>query len=138
MSSASTDLVFYDGGCGLCHRAVRFLVSRDDDGSRFAFAPLGGLTFVQRVDGDRALALPDSLVVLTREGQLLVRSRGVIHVLSRLGPGWRTVARIARWVPAPLLDRLYDGVAAVRSRLGDDPPDVCPAVPPTLRSRFLP
>jgi predicted DCC family thiol-disulfide oxidoreductase YuxK len=138
MTDASTDLVFYDGGCGLCHRAVRFLVARDEDGTRFEFAPLEGSTFGQRIGADRARLLPDSLLVLTGDGELLARSRGVIRVLARLGRGWRTAARVAGWMPTPLLDRLYDGVAAVRHRLFEAPTDVCPAVPPPLRGRFLP
>ena len=36
------DLLFYDGTCGLCHRAVTFALARDPDGSRFRFAALQG------------------------------------------------------------------------------------------------
>ncbi|HZH02738.1 MAG TPA: DCC1-like thiol-disulfide oxidoreductase family protein [Myxococcaceae bacterium] len=41
MDASDSDILFYDGGCGLCHRAVRFVLARDPAG-RFRFAPLGG------------------------------------------------------------------------------------------------
>ena len=78
-------LVFYDGTCGLCHRAVRFALARDADGSRFRFAPLDSEAFRQRVPD--AAGLPDSMVVRTPEGSVLVRSAGVIHILERAGGG---------------------------------------------------
>lgn len=138
MSEPPKDLVFYDGGCGLCHHAVTFLVSRDEDGSRFVFAPLGGATFQERIAPQRARLLPDSIVVLTPQGDLLFRSRAVIYLLFQLGIGWRTVARLARWIPTGLLDRAYDVVAAIRARLFAPPEDVCPILPGRLRGRFLP
>ena len=39
------EIIFYDGHCGLCHAAVRFVVARDDREEGFVFAPLGGETF---------------------------------------------------------------------------------------------
>ena len=43
--AAGTDILFYDGSCGLCHRAVRFILAEDRSGTAFRFAPLGGETF---------------------------------------------------------------------------------------------
>ena len=138
MSAPPKDLVFYDGDCGLCHRAVTFLVARDVDGSRFVYAPLGGTTFSERIQPDHAHTLPDSLIVLTSGGDLLTRSGAVIHLLLRLGAGWRMLGRVARRMPTGLLDRAYDGVAAIRSRLFTPPGDTCPVLPEQLRAQFLP
>ena len=44
----TTDLVFYDGTCGLCHRGVRFFLAEDRAGTSFQFAPLGGELFGKR------------------------------------------------------------------------------------------
>jgi len=137
MPAPEIDLVFYDGGCGLCHRAVRFLLERDADGSRFMFAPLDGVTFNERVDV-RGVALPDSIVVLTRSGALLVRSRAALHLLDVLGRHWRLLAQSLRWLPSSLLDRAYDLVARVRHRFFERPDESCPVVPSHLRGRFLP
>jgi predicted DCC family thiol-disulfide oxidoreductase YuxK len=132
------DTVFYDGGCGLCHRAVRFLVARDADGSRFVYAPLGGSTFHQHVGGLLPATLPDSIVVLTARRDLLVRSQAVIHLLRRIDGIWAFFAGLLQLVPAPLADRAYDLVAARRARLFSKPDGSCPVVPADLRARFLP
>ena len=133
-AGAGHSLVFYDGACGLCHRAVRFALARDTDGSRFRFAPLDSEAFRQRVPD--AAGLPDSLVVRTPEGSVLARSAGVIHILERAGGVWWLLARALRALPSRLRDAIYDNVAAVRYRLFRKPAEACPVTPPELRSRF--
>jgi predicted DCC family thiol-disulfide oxidoreductase YuxK len=102
------------------------------------FAPLGGPTFGERVPEAARAALPDSLVLRTADGRLLVRSAAVLEGLRLLGGFGKVLAGMARVVPTPLADRLYAGVARVRSRLFPPPADACPRVPPGLRERFLP
>lgn len=131
-----TDLVAFDGACGLCHRTVRFLVHRDD-GSRFQFAPLQGETLRARLAPDQLAALPDSLVVLT-EGRLLLKARAVAHVLRRLGGGWGVIGRALDALPGWLSEGGYDAVARVRHRWFTRPETACPWVPEALRGRFLP
>lgn len=135
---AQRDLVFYDGTCGLCHGWVRFLLRRDRDGNRFRYAPLQGETWVARVPAERRRELPDSVVIRTAEGDLFAELRGVIHLLRRLGGGWKVVAGLLWIVPRPLRDLGYRLVAAVRYRLFRRPQELCPIVPAELRGRFLP
>ena len=127
--------IFYDGTCGLCHWSVRFVLARDRRGE-FRFAPLGGETFFRRVPADDRADLPDSFVVVTADGRLLMRAAGVQHVAGRLGGVWRVLASASRILPAALADRFYDLVAATRYRLFRRPEQVCPVVPANLRSRF--
>ncbi len=136
-STAGPEVLFYDGGCGLCHRAVRFILWADREGRAFRFAPLGGATFEAQVPVSERAGLPDSMVVQTAEGALLTRSAGVLHILRRLGGGWRALAFLFGLVPRPLRDAAYDFVARIRLRLFARPDDACPVVPPPLRSRFL-
>jgi len=131
----ATELLLYDGHCGLCHRWIRFLLA-EDRAAAFRFAPLGGATFHAAVPEAARASLPDSVVVVTAEGRLLVRSRAALHILRRLGGLWRVLAGVAGLVPRPLLDRAYDGVAAVRHRLFARPTEACPVVAPALRARF--
>ncbi len=131
------EVLFYDGGCGLCHRTVR-LVLAADRAERFRFAPLQGTTFRQLVPESSRAGLPDSIVLLTSQGQLLVRSGAVLHILRRLGGGWRVLAAVSSLVPRPVRDALYDFIARIRFRLFARPADFCPVVPKDLRSRFLP
>lgn len=107
--------VFYDGGCGLCHGAVRFAARRDTLG-RLRFAPLDGPTFQRTVPAEARRALPDSLVVLTPEGAVLSRSEAILHLLGRLGSPWPAVASVLAWVPVPLRDGVYRLVARLRRR----------------------
>lgn len=132
--------LYFDGGCGLCHRAVLFLLARDPEGALFRFAPLGGETFLREVPESVRVALPDSLVLSAAEGGgLLVRSDAVLGALSLVGGGWGALARLGRLVPRPLRDGLYDAVARGRSRIFAAPSSrPCPVVPAALRDRFLP
>lgn len=130
------DRVFYDGGCGLCHRAVRFALDRDGDGSRFRFAPLHGETFERVLPESVRAVLPDSLVVVDPRGGVHTRSAAVVRILRRIDGGWGGVGAALDALPSPLLDLGYRTVASIRRRLFGAPPNACPAVPPHLRSRF--
>ena len=129
------DILFYDGHCGMCHGFVRFLLAKDR-ARRFVFAPLQGDTFAAMVPEAVRATLPDSMVIRTADGRLLVRSAAALHVLDAVGGGWRTLAALLRLVPRPILDAAYRGVAAIRHRLGPPPPSTCPLVPAELRERF--
>jgi predicted DCC family thiol-disulfide oxidoreductase YuxK len=133
-----TEIAFYDGHCGLCHRAVRFVLAEDSLGTAFRFAPLQGETFAARVAAERRAGLPDSIVVETAEGALLVRSSAFLHILRRLGGGWRMLAAILAAIPRPVRDAAYDFVARIRYSIFGRRDDVCPIVPPDLRARFDP
>lgn len=130
-------ILFYDGSCGLCHGAVRFVLKRDKGGV-FRFAPLQGGTFQELVPEACRAALPDSLVLREPGGRLLMRSSAVAALLRRLGGLWRLAGALLWIVPRPLRDFGYDRVAMVRHRLFKKPEGVCPVVPQPLRSRFLP
>jgi predicted DCC family thiol-disulfide oxidoreductase YuxK len=105
--------LFFDGGCGLCRGAVRF-VARHDKAGGIRFAPLGGETFERLIPARMRVELPDSMLVLTPEGGLLVQSEAVILLLGRMGPGWRRVGALLAWIPKPLRDAAYRLVARLR------------------------
>ncbi|MGH7703230.1 MAG: thiol-disulfide oxidoreductase DCC family protein, partial [Gemmatimonadales bacterium] len=130
------ETLFYDGGCGLCHRFVRFLLAEDRDGAAFGFAPLESAAFRTAVPEPERGALPDSLVLRTADGALLTRSAAVRHIAQRLGGVWRVLAVLAGVVPAGIRDAGYDLVARIRKRLFAPPAAACPIVTPELRGRF--
>ncbi len=129
-------ILFFDGACGLCHRTVRWLLRRDRRGV-LRFAPLSGETFHARFDEAARRALPDSIVTLSPEGTIFVRSDAVIAALRNLGRGERIAAALLAAVPRSIRDRSYDLVARARRRLFRPPEAVCPRVPPELADRFL-
>jgi len=131
----TTDRIFYDGHCGLCHGFVRFVLAKDGPGL-FRFAPLDSDTFRATVPEASRANLGDSIVVLTADRNLLTRSAAVLHVLRRLGGLWQFLAGLIRWIPVAACDWLYDQIARIRHRLFRRPQDSCPIVPSYLRDRF--
>lgn len=106
--------VFYDGDCGRCQRSVRFLAERDGSPG-LRFAPQGGSTFQAVLSPSVREGLPDSLVVVTETGEVLLRTAAVCHLLARLGPGWRLLGRVLAGLPGAMADAGYDWVARHRS-----------------------
>jgi predicted DCC family thiol-disulfide oxidoreductase YuxK len=78
----------------------------------------------------------DSMIVQTREGALLVSSNAWIHILRRLGGGWRIAASVLAAIPQPLRDLVYKVIARIRYRLFGRREDLCPVVSADLLSRF--
>jgi predicted DCC family thiol-disulfide oxidoreductase YuxK len=132
-----TETLFYDGHCGLCHSAVKFVLKHDRTGTAFYFAPLQGRTFREKILEDRRAGLPDSIVVLTARGTLLTRSDAFLHICRRLGGGWRMLAAILSIVPRGLRDAVYNFIARIRYRIFGRRDELCPIVPTELRARFL-
>ena len=137
-SALQTEMIFYDGHCALCHGAVKFVLKHDRPGNAFRFAPLQGETFKARVAESAQKNLPDSIVVLTDQGEMLVRSDAFLLILARLGGRWRVLARMLRVVPRSVRDVVYNFVARVRYKAFGTRSDLCPVVPTKLRSRFDP
>lgn len=133
---ASTERIFYDGDCGVCHWSVGFVARHDRTGEAFRFAPLGGEAFRANVPPEVGDNLPDSMVVHTRDGELLLRSDGVVYIFKRLGGFWKLLGRLLALVPRPIRDYGYDRFAERRHRLAKKPEGVCPMMPPELRPRF--
>lgn len=133
-----TTRLYYDGHCALCHRAVRFVVRRDRGQPPVRFAPIGGERFERMRAARGTPELPDSLLVETDDGELLVRSAAALHLARRAGGPWRAAAFAAALVPRVLRDAVYDFVARHRRRWFGRTEEVCPVMPETLRRRFDP
>jgi predicted DCC family thiol-disulfide oxidoreductase YuxK len=130
------ELLFYDGHCALCHHSVKFVLKHDRSGNAFRFAPLQGTTFQSRVPASQRAGLPDSIVVLTEEGVLLVRSNAFLHILRRLGGGWKFLGGALGLIPRPVRDMVYDFIARIRYRVFGTRDELCPIVRADLRGRF--
>ena len=133
-----TEIIFYDGTCALCHRTVQFVLRHDREGKAFRFAPLQGSTFERLVPPAQRNGLPDSIVLRAANGSLLVRSESILHILRRLGGGWKFLAGLLDVIPGPLRDAVYNFIARVRYRVFGRREELCPLVPPEQRSRFDP
>ena len=131
-------VLLYDGVCGVCNSAVRTILRFDPNGT-LRFAALDS-DFAQAVfDRHPAIAGVDSVVFVDEPGQpaerVAVRSAAALRVVDYLGGPWKLL-QVARIIPAPLRDWLYDRVADVRYRIFGKY-DTCPLPPPEVRARFL-
>ena len=132
-----TDRMLYDGECGLCHRAVNFTLKHDTSGTAFRYSPLQS----ERIDdflpsGVTGDALPDSVVVVTEQDEVLTKSSAILYMGMRLGGQWRALAMLGYLFPQRLRDGVYDWIARIRHRLFAKPKQACPMIPPDLRDRF--
>lgn len=128
-------IVLYDGVCGLCSRAVQFLLRVDRDRA-FTFAPLQGET------ADRLRArhpeIPADLdsVVYVEGGRVSLRSRAFVHAARHLPYPWK----LGSWlwiIPRFLADLAYRFIARIRYRVFGKH-DTCQIPAPEHRARFLP
>jgi predicted DCC family thiol-disulfide oxidoreductase YuxK len=113
-----SDVVFFDGVCGLCNRLVQFLLREDHD-RKFLFSPLQGETIKHIKGAKNAIGNNDTIVVLCASGpggRLLVRSDAAIYIFSKL-PRFRWLSRIGSLFPRFLRDMVYRLIAAIRYKL---------------------
>ena len=112
-------------------------LAEDPEGSFFRYAPLDGEIFASTVSEEIRSRLPDSIVVVAGENDLLTRSSALVRILERLGGIWRVLGWLLALVPRPGRDLGYDAVARVRLRLFRRPLDICPLMPGHYRRRWL-
>ena len=128
--ASARPVILFDGACHLCSGFVRFVLARDPSG-QFAFAPLQSQFARQRL-----CSLHLNSIVLVDGDRVDYAETAVRRILSRLTPPWPSLARIAGWLPAPLLAWGYRVIARRRYLLfGRD--DVCTLPCPGARDRFL-
>jgi predicted DCC family thiol-disulfide oxidoreductase YuxK len=129
-----TNVVYFDGVCGLCNRFVDFVLSRDRRGA-IRFAPLQGDTAKHR-----SIAVApnlDTVVWSDSRGREFLRSAAAVRVLWQLGGVWRLIGWLLWLIPLPLRDLGYRMIAANRYRLFGKK-ETCRMPTPAERARFLP
>jgi predicted DCC family thiol-disulfide oxidoreductase YuxK len=136
-------LMLFDGLCGLCNSAVRWVTQRDH-ADLFRFAPLQSeLTAVilSRHGIDRETVLKSNTVYLvlyagTERERLLTRSNVTVNMLLLLGGRWRVLGYSLRAVPAVVRNGAYSLFARNRYRLTGRY-EICPLPTDAERMKFL-
>jgi predicted DCC family thiol-disulfide oxidoreductase YuxK len=139
----SRALMVFDGLCGLCNSAVRW-VTQQDHADRFRFTPLQSeLTAVilSRHGINREAVLKSNTVYLvldagTERERLLTKSNVTVNMLLLLGGRWRVLGYLLRTVPTPLRNTAYGVFARNRYRLTGRY-EVCPLPTDAERMKFL-
>lgn len=130
-------LVLYDGVCGFCDRAVRWLLRRD--GGRLVYAPLQGRTAAAlRVRHPEIPEALETLVYVESRGgveQVFLESAAIFRLAAQLTGPWRGLAWL-HWLPRRLTDFAYRQFVRRRYRLFGRL-DACRIPVPEERRRFL-
>jgi predicted DCC family thiol-disulfide oxidoreductase YuxK len=137
---ANGPVLLYDGVCGLCNRAVRFVLRRDRR-RMFRFAALqSAFAAALLARHQRDPEELSTVVVVLRPGasdeQLLTRSDAALFIAHQLGGFWKLFAGFGRVLPRAFRDAVYNLVARWRYRLFGKY-DVCPLPRPEDRARFI-
>lgn len=129
-----TNVLYFDGVCGLCNSSVNFVLSRDRRGA-IRFAPLQGETAQRRPKANDSNL--STVVWSDSRGREFVRSAAVARVLWQLGGAWWLLGWLFWLIPLPLRDLGYRLIAANRYWLFGKK-EVCRMPTPAERARFLP
>lgn len=116
------DIVFFDGHCGLCNKAVDFILKRDQK-NYFKFSPLQG-QYIQSLISNPAISLNLKAVDLKNLNTIYVydghqfysKTKAIRRIAKGLGGGWAVLAFCSQILPLFVCDWIYDRVAANRYR----------------------
>ena len=131
----NTETIFYDGGCGFCHRWVKFVI-RKDKHHIFDFAPRDSEHFRNSIDPDLLETLPASILVHKRDGKILSRSSATLYILKQLGGLYSPLSSALSLCPRFIRDFFYLGVSKIRHKIYAKPETSGPIVPEDFRDRF--
>ena len=132
-------IVLYDGVCGLCNRAVQFLLKRDrHDRLQFASLQSDLAARVLNRHGMNPKGL-DTVYAVLNYGEpnetLLAKGDAFLFFAGVIDGVWR-VARVVKVVPRPVRNWLYDFVARHRYQVFGKS-ESCMLPDPKQRHKFL-
>lgn len=107
--------LIYDGRCGLCHRAVKYILKRDRRKNiRFAAnSSRTGLRLLSELN--LPTDPPPESMIFVRHGRATMKSSAAIEIARELG-GLHRLVLPAALLPAFIRDKVYDMVARRRYR----------------------
>lgn len=106
-----TNIVFYDGECGLCQRSIS-LISKWDKNHMLNFAPLNGITFKKYFSETSDM----KTVVFFSEGKLYTKSDAIIAIGKTLG-GLKKSWIVLKFIPRLIRDAVYSFIAGHRNKV---------------------
>ncbi len=136
---ASKAIVLYDGVCGLCNRAVQFLLKRDRL-DRLQFASLqsdlaAGLLKRHGLDPKGLDTVYAVLNYGASNETLLAKGDAFLFFAGVIGGVW-SVARVGRIIPRSIRNWLYDFIARHRYQVFGKS-ESCMLPDPKQRHKFL-
>ena len=129
-------ILFFDGECGLCNRAVLHFLRWEREGSEVQFAPLQGETAQKLLTAQQAAPPYQSLLVW--DGREVHEKATALRALTKdLRAPWGKFLRLTlKALPVSWANGCYDVVARNRHRVSQFS---CAAhIDPAIKNRFLP
>ncbi|MFT4678195.1 MAG: putative DCC family thiol-disulfide oxidoreductase YuxK [Litorivivens sp.] len=105
----NSKIIFFDGICGLCNKAVDFLL-RHDSKQRLKFSPLQGQTAAMLIP--KSAQKMDTFVYWTA-GKSYQKSTAILRALSDIGGLWKLTS-ILLLIPAFMRNAVYSWVSKHR------------------------
>ena len=121
------NVIYYDGECGLCHLAVKFIL-RVDSKSKFYFSPLSNL--------DNNFKNIDS-IVFKKGNKVFYEGQAIIMVFENIDNNWNYMAKVLKLIPINILDTAYRWVSRNRAKFSAKKESSCPMVPSYYQKRFI-
>ena len=131
---AKNSVLFYDGGCSLCHGFVRFMLAEDTH-NQLTFSSLQGNLFKNVLSQKTLRKLPDSIVLVEGE-QIFIKSDAVMRLLKSLGGFWKVLGLILCIIPKPIRNCGYTLIGNIRYKVFGGTITECPLIPENMRSKF--
>jgi predicted DCC family thiol-disulfide oxidoreductase YuxK len=132
-------IIYYDGECGFCNRAILFLISIDKSRS-FTFARLQGKSGQSLIANYPELRGIDSAVLIeptaTGNEHVAIKFELVRGVARHLSGRWGLLFGVIGRLPRRMGDWVYDFIAKYRKRIYGGS-ESCPIPSEYVRSRFL-
>lgn len=132
-------IVLYDGVCGLCNRAVQFLLKRDHrDRLRFASLQSDFAAALLRQHGVDPEDLDTVYAVLNHDepNETLLAKGDAFLFFAKVIGGISSVASVGRIIPRPIRNWLYDFIARHRYKVFGKS-ESCMLPDPKQRHKFL-
>lgn len=111
-----TQIIFFDGVCGLCNGFIDFLIQKDKK-QVFKFCSLQsefakGLLIKHKFDASEL-----NTVVLLADNEVFIKSNAVLHILKNLQIPYSIFYYILFWIPQFFRDWVYDFISKYRYKL---------------------
>ena len=121
------NIIYYDGECGLCHMAVKFILKVDSK-NKFYFSPLSNF--------DNNFKNIDSIILKSGD-KVFYESQAIIMVFENIDNNWNYLAKVLKIFPINVLDIAYRWVSRNRTKISVKEVSSCPIVPSYYRKRFI-
>ena len=121
------NIIYYDGECGLCHLAVRFILRVDSKG-KFYFSPLSNLN-----NNSKSI---DS-IILKKGNKVFYEGQAIIMIFENIDNNWNYLAKVLKLIPINVLDTAYRWVSRNRAKFSEKKISSCPIVPSCYQKRFI-